>query len=268
MGDLARYHAQQAMVIKNTQQASYYWSLSKSCYSKAVDVYRVSGKPYSQLALVSMSKGSAIDVVWYYCMSLAVKYPSTVGRDNLFSFYSKIRLNPALKNTAEFTAIISQFVQSFLYLHKTLMFNEGDETDAKAISKQLSLALANASSSQHFHILRTTLSRTVNILIVSIWITSERMKDKANYSQRAVIQSCQIKMYIFVFHLFTHLYRQASSESGDDKLDKSIAEAALPSLSVWATFLSYNITTISQYCSTAMMDMRNREPEKKELAKV
>ncbi|KAI8878948.1 hypothetical protein K501DRAFT_287620 [Backusella circina FSU 941] len=266
MGDLARYHAQQAMLIKNSQQASYYWSLSKSCYSKAVEVYRVSGKPYSQLALVSMSKGSAIDVVWYYCMSLAVKYPSTVGRDNLYSFYGKIRLNPALKtNITEFTAIISQFVQAFLYLHKTLMFNEGEETDTRAVSRQLSLALANASGSQHFHILRTTLSRTTHILMVSIWITSERMKDKANYGQRAVIQSCQIKMYVFVFHLFTHLYRQASEM--DEALDKSIAEAILPSLSVWATFLSYNITTISQYCSTAMMDMRNREPEKKELAK-
>lgn len=68
MGDLARYHAQQAMAAKSTKKTSEYWSLAKSCYLKAIDVYRKNGKPYSQLALVSMSNGNAMDVVWYYCM--------------------------------------------------------------------------------------------------------------------------------------------------------------------------------------------------------
>lgn len=68
MGDLARYHAQQAMAAKSTKKTSEYWSLAKSCYLKAIDVYRRNGKPYSQLALVSISNGNAMDVVWYYCM--------------------------------------------------------------------------------------------------------------------------------------------------------------------------------------------------------
>lgn len=68
MGDLARYHAQQAMAAKSTKKTSEYWSLAKSCYLKAIDVYRKNGKPYSQLALVSISNGNAMDVVWYYCM--------------------------------------------------------------------------------------------------------------------------------------------------------------------------------------------------------
>jgi hypothetical protein len=68
MGDLARYHAQQAMVAKSTKKTTEYWSLAKSCYLKAIDVYRRNGKPYSQLALVSISNGNAMDVVWYYCM--------------------------------------------------------------------------------------------------------------------------------------------------------------------------------------------------------
>lgn len=68
MGDLARYHAQQAMVAKSTKKTAEYWSLAKSCYLKAIDVYRKNGKPYSQLALVSMSNGNAMDVIWYYCM--------------------------------------------------------------------------------------------------------------------------------------------------------------------------------------------------------
>lgn len=68
MGDLARYHAQQAMAAKSVKKMSEYWSLAKSCYLKAIDVYRRNGKPYSQLALISISNGNAMDVVWYYCM--------------------------------------------------------------------------------------------------------------------------------------------------------------------------------------------------------
>lgn len=68
MGDLARYHAQQAMASKSVKKTMDYWALAKSCYLKAIDVCRKNGKPYSQLALVSMSNGNAMDVVWYYCM--------------------------------------------------------------------------------------------------------------------------------------------------------------------------------------------------------
>ena len=68
MGDLARYHAQQAMTVKSSKKTTEYWAMAKSCYLKAIDVNRKNGKPYSQLALVSISNGNAIDVVWYYCM--------------------------------------------------------------------------------------------------------------------------------------------------------------------------------------------------------
>lgn len=70
LGDLARYHAQQAMK-KGNKKCKEYWALAKTCYLKAVDVFRLSGKPYCQLALVSISSGNAIDVVWYYCMRYA-----------------------------------------------------------------------------------------------------------------------------------------------------------------------------------------------------
>lgn len=68
MGDLARYQATTAAIDNNKKKAADCWSLAKSCYSKSIEAYRKSGKPYSQLALVSISNGNAIDVVWYYCM--------------------------------------------------------------------------------------------------------------------------------------------------------------------------------------------------------
>lgn len=68
MGDIARYRASQATPKKNKKAISEHWKVAKDCYQKAVDVYRLTGKPYSQLALVALSSGSVIDVVWYYCM--------------------------------------------------------------------------------------------------------------------------------------------------------------------------------------------------------
>lgn len=64
MGDIARYRASAV----DKQSSGEQWKLAKECYQKAAEVYRFSGKPYSQLALVSISNGSVIDVVWYYCM--------------------------------------------------------------------------------------------------------------------------------------------------------------------------------------------------------
>lgn len=59
--------------------------------------------------------------------SLAMKHPSTVGRDNLRAFYSKIRFStqkePDVKSG---TKLISHFVESFLQLHRQVMFG-GEE---------------------------------------------------------------------------------------------------------------------------------------------
>ena len=128
MGDIARYRASNSLTNKKTNDEN--WRLAKACYQKAIDAYRYSGKPYSQLALVSLSSGSAVDVVWYYCMSLAMKQPSSVGRDNLKAFYSKIRFSSPDKTNnndnmnESSTKMISQFIESFLQIHKRAMFGD------------------------------------------------------------------------------------------------------------------------------------------------
>ncbi|KAK4515807.1 uncharacterized protein ATC70_010762 [Mucor velutinosus] len=297
MGDLARYHAQQAMASKSVKKTMDYWALSKSCYLKAIDVYRKNGKPYSQLALVSMSNGNAMDVVWYYCMSLAVKHPSSVGRDNLKSFYSKIRFSTKPKDDS-LASMISHFVESFLHMHRTVMFNQKDSdefastlTVAAQLGTALSTLILTAIEEQEdqeavalsksllsmLHIMRTTLTRSVTILMISVWIAGERLRDKANYNVRSIILSSQIYMYIFAFQLLTGVYRssrqaleQAKEALVPDKfcqLETMVEEALLPGLSIWSTFLYTNTTPIAQYCMTAANDVRNREPEKKTLVK-
>ncbi|GAN08050.1 hypothetical protein MAM1_0187d07556 [Mucor ambiguus] len=296
MGDLARYHAQQAMASKSVKKTMDYWALAKSCYLKAIDVYRKNGKPYCQLALVSMSSGNAMDVVWYYCMSLAVKHPSGVGRDNLKSFYSKIRFSSKPKDDS-LTSMVSQFVECFLHMHRTVMFNQKDSdefastlTVAAQLGEALSTLILTAIEDQGqeeaalpnsllsmLHIIRTTLTRSITILMISVWIAGERLRDKANYNVRSVILSSQIHIYTFAFQLLTGAYRssrQALEQAKESlvpdmycQLETMVEEALLPGLSIWCTFLYTNTTPIAQYCMTAANDVRNREPEKKALVK-
>lgn len=226
---------------------------------------------------------------------MAVKYPSSVGRDNLKSFYSKIKLSTKPKEFHEdATSKISEFVESFLHMHRTVMFNQKDPEEFAAmmpLSNQLGTTLfsiiqaeedeepnLSKSTSALLHIVRTTLTRTITILMISVWIAGERLKDKVNYSIRPIILASQIHMYTFVFHLLTGVYRssrQALEQIQDtlqpekfEKLESMVDETLLPSLSIWSSYLYTNITTLAQYCMTATNDVRNREPEKKDLVKV
>lgn len=222
-----------------------------------------------------------------------MKYPSSVGRDNLKSFYSKIRFNSKAKDES-MTGMLSQFVESFLHMHRNVMFNQQDSEEFASmlpIALQLGATLSSIilaedkdetflskSTQSTLYIVRTTLTRTVTILMISIWITGERLKDKANYNVRSLILASQIHLYTFVFKLLTGVYRssrQALEQIQDSmnvekfkKLEAMLDEALLPGLSIWATYLYTNTTAIAQYCMTAANDVRNREPEKKILLKV
>jgi hypothetical protein len=221
-----------------------------------------------------------------------VKHPSGVGRDNLKSFYSKIRFNSKAKDESV-TGMISQFVESFLHMHRTVMFNQKDSEEFAnmlPIALQLGASFSSMiltedkdetslskSTQSILHIVRTTLTRTITILMISIWIAGERLKDKANYNVRSIILASQIHMYTFAFKLLTGVYqssRQALEQIQESmntekfkKLETMLDEALLPGLSIWAIYLFTNTTTVAQYCMTAANDVRNREPEKKILVK-
>lgn len=228
--------------------------------------------------------------------SLAVKHPSSVGRDNLKSFYSKIRFSSKSKDDS-LTSMISQFVESFLHMHRTVMFNQKDSEEfasTLSVAAQLGTALyalilstikeeqedeasLSKSLTSMLHIMRTTLTRSITILMISVWIAGERLRDKTNYNVRPVILSSQIHMYTFAFKLLTDVYRSSRQALEQVKetlvaekycqLETMVDETLLPGLSIWSTFLFTNITPIAQYCMTAANDVRNREPEKKTLVK-
>lgn len=220
---------------------------------------------------------------------MAVKYPSSVARDNLRSFYQKIRFNSKPKDESTATGLISQFVESFLHMHQTVMFNHDSNPNfstmlpiASQLGNTVSMIISSAPTMEDtkplLHILRTTLTRSIAILLISIWITSDRLKDKANYHVRPVILASQIHMYTFAFNLLSSVYKASSQalEEVKDKLEPErysklttyVDEALSPGLSIWCTFLYTDMTAIAQYAMTTMTDTRNREPEKKTLVKV
>ncbi|KAI9007983.1 hypothetical protein CLU79DRAFT_777380 [Phycomyces nitens] len=283
MGDLARYRASQSS--RNKKAAEESWALARSCYHKAADVYRFNGKPYSQLALISLSSGSAIDVVWYYCMSLAMKFPSSVGRDNLHSFYSKIRFSnsksPVKDDKGQAIRMISTFVESFLQIHKEFMFAKNNSSEIYGNSEvEVSDALEQAvrciiqssceepgdslvpkQMSSAVHILKSTLMRTLTITFITVWNFGERMKEKANFTQRPRLQAGQIYLLTYGFRLLANLCKSTQNyveevkdqlkEEKHSQLKELLHSTLLPSVSIWCTFVFSNLSTISQYCGGA-----------------
>ncbi|KAI9490328.1 hypothetical protein BDB00DRAFT_557706 [Zychaea mexicana] len=298
MGDIARYRASTG-TIHNNKAHGENWRLAKSCYQKAIDVYRFSGKPYSQLALVSLSSGSAVDVVWYYCMSLAMKQPSSVGRDNLKAFYSKIRFSSpdnskAHSNESSSTKMISQFVESFLQIHKQAMFGDPHSIAstpdtlqtvvARIVSSVANQDEINKPETSTVHVLKSMLSRTVVILIITIWDIGERMKNKGNLPQWTQLQSSHVRLLTLGFTLLSGLVKATTQEEKGwadakekmtdtkyEQLSAMIENAVLSALSIWCTFLANNLPVIAQYCtpssSAGAVDGR-RDNEKKELVKM
>ncbi|KAI9252957.1 hypothetical protein BDA99DRAFT_520507 [Phascolomyces articulosus] len=289
MGDIARYRASTSLTNKKANNEN--WRLAKECYQKAIDCYRSSGKPYSQLALVSLSSGSAVDVVWYYCMSLAMKQPSTVGRDNLKSFYSKIRFSSPENSTnanESCTKMISQFIESFLQTHKQAMF--GDPNNIVSMPNILETVITKTVSSvvnedgitkidsSTIHVLKGMLSRTIVILLITIWDIGERMKIKGNLPQWTQLQSSQIRLLSLGFKLFAGLVKathdgwteakeKISQDAKYEQLNSMVENAILSALSIWCTYLANNLPVIAQYCTSGAGADGRRDNERKELVK-
>ncbi|KAI8336089.1 hypothetical protein BC941DRAFT_354347, partial [Chlamydoabsidia padenii] len=310
MGDLARYRASFALPStkdNNTPSSSSdAWKISKTCYQKAVDVYRSSGKPYSQLALVSASTGSVIDVVWYYTMSLAMKHPSTLGHDNLKSFYSKVRFNtkplpppsdqtnPMAKSRS--SQYISHFVESFLQMHHSIVFQKSDSFPP--LSNGLGLAMTQVitesgldstlekTTSSVLHVIRSTLTRTMTILLVSVWYMGELIKDKANYPQRLELQHLQMILLEYGFDILTNLYKETNNALEKMKkttshdspemistLSALVDNTILPALAIWCSYLYTNTEVIAQYChgadgrNTSLQNGKSKETTKRSLVR-
>ncbi|KAM6919697.1 nonsense-mediated mRNA decay factor SMG7 isoform 3-T3 [Lycodopsis pacificus] len=100
LGDIARYRNQ-------TSQAESY-------YRHAAQLVPSNGQPYNQLAILASSKGDHLTTIFYYCRSIAVKFPFPAASTNLQKALSK-----ALESRDEVKAkwSVSDFIRAFIKFH-------------------------------------------------------------------------------------------------------------------------------------------------------
>ncbi|XP_077188734.1 nonsense-mediated mRNA decay factor SMG7 isoform X2 [Paroedura picta] len=100
LGDIARYRNQ-------TSQAESY-------YRHAAQLVPSNGQPYNQLAILASSKGDHLTTIFYYCRSIAVKFPFPAASTNLQKALSK-----ALESRDEVKTQwgVSDFIKTFIKFH-------------------------------------------------------------------------------------------------------------------------------------------------------
>ncbi|MEE6495886.1 hypothetical protein FKM82_002177 [Ascaphus truei] len=100
LGDIARYRNQ-------TSQAESY-------YRHAAQLVPSNGQPYNQLAILASSKGDHLTTIFYYCRSIAVKFPFPAASTNLQKALSK-----ALESREEMKTrwAVPDFIKAFIKFH-------------------------------------------------------------------------------------------------------------------------------------------------------
>nr|CAB3266396.1 protein SMG7 [Phallusia mammillata] len=107
LGDIARYRNQ------NGQAESY--------YRHAAQLVPSNGQPYNQLAILAAASGDVLSTAFYYCRSLAVKYPFPGSDTNLRRQLSKIMAGDEPRHTKISTSELVKFCLKFhacIYLKK------------------------------------------------------------------------------------------------------------------------------------------------------
>ncbi|KAJ3594796.1 hypothetical protein NHX12_004102 [Muraenolepis orangiensis] len=107
LGDIARYRNQ-------TSQAESY-------YRHAAQLVPSNGQPYNQLAILASSKGDHLTTIFYYCRSIAVKFPFPAASTNLQKALSK-----ALESRDEVKVKwgVSDFIKAFIKFHGLVYLNK------------------------------------------------------------------------------------------------------------------------------------------------
>uniref|UniRef100_A0A3Q3VTA5 Nonsense-mediated mRNA decay factor n=1 Tax=Mola mola TaxID=94237 RepID=A0A3Q3VTA5_MOLML len=135
LGDIARYRNQ-------TSQAESY-------YRHAAQLVPSNGQPYNQLAILASSKGDHLTTIFYYCRSIAVKFPFPAASTNLQKALSK-----ALESRDEVKTkwSVSDFIRAFIKFHGHVYLSKSlDKLDAlrEKLEEQFQrLILQEAFSSQ------------------------------------------------------------------------------------------------------------------------
>ncbi|TPX63158.1 hypothetical protein SpCBS45565_g06822 [Spizellomyces sp. 'palustris'] len=116
LGDLSRYREIHSLNNgKNWQSPRYH-------YLKAIRINPDIGKPYSQLAIVASYTRSDLEVIYWYCLSLANLNPHSVTKENITAFYNSQETKAMLQSSEPQSprSPLQQATTDFLTFHRQI----------------------------------------------------------------------------------------------------------------------------------------------------
>ncbi|XP_047445752.1 nonsense-mediated mRNA decay factor SMG7 isoform X2 [Mugil cephalus] len=210
LGDIARYRNQ-------TSQAESY-------YRHAAQLVPSNGQPYNQLAILASSKGDHLTTIFYYCRSIAVKFPFPAASTNLQKALSK-----ALESRDEVKTkwSVSDFIKAFIKFHGHVYLSKSlDKLDGlrEKLEEQFQrLILQKAFSSQQL----------VHITVINLF-ELHHLRDLAadggdqNYSSEQQISWFQL-LGLFMSFLGVMCSRVLLNKNRGDEI---MGECPLPAIKV------------------------------------
>ncbi|XP_055498114.1 nonsense-mediated mRNA decay factor SMG7 isoform X2 [Leucoraja erinacea] len=209
LGDIARYRNQ-------TSQAESY-------YRHAAQLVPSNGQPYNQLAILASSKGDHLTTIFYYCRSIAVKFPFPAASTNLQKALSKaLESRDDVKTKWNVSDFIKAFIKfhGHVYLAKSLeklcMLREKLEDQFKRLLPQKAF-----SSQQLVHL------TVINLFELHHLRDSSTEPDDHCYSQEELLCWTQL---LGLFMSFLGVMCKCALQ--DENLKEALGECPLPAVKV------------------------------------
>ncbi|ORX87350.1 hypothetical protein K493DRAFT_341501 [Basidiobolus meristosporus CBS 931.73] len=252
LGDLSRYQED------STEKEIKDWSLARDFYAQAVRVYPDSGRPHGQLALLATYSGNHIEAIYWNCLSLVTKYPSSIARSNLQTLYATV--TKATDNTS-FDGF-ERFTTLFVKLQARLLFSNSSEEPIQDLETQvtdyLEKLLLNGLGEDAYK----QSVRIITICIATLWDLFGRLKDSSGTSQNlqaaklAQFQTLslilRLQITYFQSPVFTKI-RWSEMDSPEWKLNE-FQSAILSTLTIWTSFCLSNFEYITQLYQSSKSD--------------
>ncbi|RIB24677.1 hypothetical protein C2G38_2069411 [Gigaspora rosea] len=235
LGDFARYRETLLGVDEKR------WEFSKQFYMKAARIYCEDGKAQAQLALLSMLRDNDLDVVYWYCFSLATKQPPGISADNLKVFYTKFsqRIRQDNLNTNVLSGT-RDFERKFLTIHRYLFEKDAENVIPEEIIDQFTHLLP--SQNDNLQNLGSLLKKIIFILIFTVWdLRNSTAQNRATELRN--IESMTIGLgFGFLIHVMENINLTWDFENGSDPIVKE----CLPAVSIWCQYLGTLMDLLNQ----------------------
>ncbi|XP_041125532.1 protein SMG7-like isoform X7 [Polyodon spathula] len=208
LGDIARYRNQ-------TSQAESY-------YRHAAQLVPSNGQPYNQLAILASSKGDHLTTIFYYCRSIAVKFPFPAASTNLQKALSK-----AVESRDEIKTkwSVSDFVKAFIKFHGHVYLSKSLEklnTLREKLEEQFqTLILQNAFSSQQL----------VHIAVINLF-ELHHLRDFSSETDHSYSQDEQLSWIQLLALFMSFLGVMCSRALLNKNREETLGECPLPAIKV------------------------------------